>query len=80
MIYNFTARSSHPAAGTNKCFEQFQVFGVPREQPFRVELDGQQIRQSAGGGRCQFHALNHPIPAGRGDSQGLCHPGYCLMM
>jgi hypothetical protein len=80
MIYNFTARSSHPAAGTNKCFEQFQVFDVPREQPFRVELDGQPIRQSASGRRRQFQALYHSISADRGGAQRFCHPGHGLMV
>src|SRR5882672_3209935 len=80
MIYDFTARSSPLAAGTNKCLEQFQMFGVPREQPFRVELDAQQIRQSADSRRCQFQALYYTISADRGGAQTFCHPGHGLMV
>jgi hypothetical protein len=44
------------------------VFGVPREQPFRVELHGQQIWQFAGGRWRQFQGLNYVISANRGDT------------
>jgi hypothetical protein len=80
MIYNFTARSSHPAAGTDKSSEQFKVFAMLRKQSLWMELDGQQIRQSAGGLRRQFHALNHSIFAHRGHAQRLCHARDGLMV
>jgi hypothetical protein len=68
------------ATGTNECFKQFQVFGVPHKQPFRVELDGQQVRQHASRCRGQFQALDNSIPAYGGSVQRLGQPGHSLMV